>query len=77
MKYRIAKTTALILLIAALPANADAEQILRDCSQKFLATWLWNRQAALAMPPKHPCVLYGEHDQYICDQKGCVARSLH
>ena len=77
MNRWIATANALMLLLATLPASADGASglALRDCSQKFLANWLWNRQAALAMLPKQPCILYGEHGQYVCDQNGCTAKS--
>jgi hypothetical protein len=74
MKSRIVKVTFAMLFLAALQAPAYAEQKPGDCSQKLLANWLWNRQAAMAMLPKQPCILYGEHNQYICDQNGCTAR---
>ena len=74
MKSRLAKGAFVALLIAVPLAPGLAGPTPKDCSQKFLANWLWNRQAAMAMLPKQPCLLYGEHDQYICDQNGCTAR---
>ena len=71
---RIAKSCVLALIPLALATTGMAGQAPPDCSQKFLATWLWNRPAALAMLPKRPCLLHGEHDQYICDRSGCVAK---
>lgn len=52
------------------PAVAQVRNV-PDCSQKFLAMWLWNREEALKQMPKQPCRLYGETGQYICDRDGC------
>jgi hypothetical protein len=48
-----------------------------DCSQKLLAEWLWDSDAALADMPRQACLLHGEHDQYICSKAngGCIARN--
>lgn len=46
-----------------------------DCPQKFLASWLWDRETALAHLPVKACILYGEHDRYICDRSGCQAQN--
>lgn len=65
---------ALISVAAAADSAAPGTpQRPTDCPQKFLAQWLWNRQAALADMPKRPCLLHGEHDMYVCDQAGCMA----
>lgn len=56
---------------AALARGGDA---VPDCSQKFLAQWLWKRTQAFANMPKKPCRLYGKSGQYICDRNGCVRR---
>ena len=61
-----------LALMAALPATAATHARPADCTQKFLALWLWDRDTALANMPKRPCILYGEHDQYVCDRNGCV-----
>ena len=69
--------TFVLALITSTAATANAApetpQRPSDCPQRFLALWLWNRQAALADMPKQPCLLYGEHDRYVCDQNGCTA----
>lgn len=62
-----------LALIAVLPASAASRARPADCPQKFLALWLWNRDEAMAHMPKRPCLLQGEHDQYVCDPNGCAA----
>lgn len=44
-----------------------------DCSQKFLAAWLWDRETALTHLPSKACILYGENSRYVCDRSGCRA----
>ena len=68
------RKVALTIALVVAASTASAKPAPPDCSQKFLATWLWNRQAALAAMPTKPCLLYGETGQYVCDRKGCIAR---
>ena len=68
------RRTVIVIAFVGLASGASAKPTLPDCSQKFLATWLWNRQAAMAALPAKPCLTYGETQQYVCDRKGCIAR---
>jgi hypothetical protein len=63
--------------VSMYPTTAKSETLHNppDCPQKLLAEWLWDRDAALADMPKQACLLYGEHDQYICTKSGCSAKS--
>jgi hypothetical protein len=70
MSRKVGAVSFASILLTALPASAQTPNV-PDCSQKFLALWLWSRDEAIKQLPKRPCRLYGETGQYICDKGGC------
>ena len=71
-KRLIRTVIILAAVLAPLTAMATERKLPAPCSQKFLATWLWNRDEAMKNLPKKACLMYGETGQYVCDKKGCV-----